>query len=254
MDIYNQLLEENKVNNNELYLIQDDESFNPEVKTNDQTQSVGIDSNGKLWTAPGVFIITATKNENETNENNFSCTVNHTFTEMLYAYRANRDVWIIYENDILKLTGLSDDSFAIFTNNSIIWNGSLTQNQNPIIIRGEWLKSHGNSIIITKYQVGLQNENATNIYGTIQIPTTGWTEVLDSNGNITSYTYFYELIDLKCGHDGNVPPIIIPSTTPWNYDENYNKIYKAVASNTGITFYTYEPLTRSVFIKVIDIG
>lgn len=67
----------------------------------------------------------------------------------------------------------------------------------------------------------------------------------------TSYTYSYSNSSLRCGKNGNVPPIV---TYASNLDE-YSKIESAEATvGSGIVFTTNEKPENPIDIIIIDIG
>ena len=106
IDIYNKMVQQNLINDNELYLVQDEKklSINPEAKTDNQTQNVGVDSNGKLWTAPRAFIITCTKDVN----NPDLWYPNNTFDELIQAYNTNRSIELICGKFTYQLFAMSN--------------------------------------------------------------------------------------------------------------------------------------------------
>lgn len=73
---------------------------------------------------------------------------------------------------------------------------------------------------------------------------TGWVQSGDT------YTYTYSNTNLKCGKNGNVPPII---TWTSNQDD-YNKIYDAQATvGTGIIFTANNAIEGDIDIIIIDV-
>lgn len=75
----------------------------------------------------------------------------------------------------------------------------------------------------------------------------------EESGDIHEYNphkYVYQNADLKCGKNGDVPPII----TYTSNQTGYNKIEKAEAvPGEGITFYVDSPVGQDIGIIIIDV-
>lgn len=90
----------------------------------------------------------------------------------------------------------------------------------------------------------------------VTISSSGWITD-ETTGN---YKYVYTNTALKCGSDGNIPPIIsfgnIDETgnpAPSSYLDDYANIYGAsCTAGTGITFYANAAVTNTLTLKILD--
>lgn len=98
--------------------------------------------------------------------------------------------------------------------------------------------------VYNKQEVADRVAEATTIAYSVSIPANGWQQ----SGNV--FTYSYANANLKCGKNGNVPPII---TYVSNLDE-YSKIDSAEATvGVGILFTIPEKPAGDISIIVIDV-
>lgn len=98
--------------------------------------------------------------------------------------------------------------------------------------------------VYSKTEVNSKIDEVTTLVYSTTLVSSGWVQSGDT------YTYTYTNTDLKCGKNGNVPPII---TWTSNQDD-YNKITDAQATvGTGIIFTTNKAITADIGIIVIDV-
>ena len=98
--------------------------------------------------------------------------------------------------------------------------------------------------VYSKTEVNSKIDEVTTLAYSTTLVSSGWVQSGDT------YTYTYTNTDLKCGKNGNVPPII---TWTSNQDD-YNKITDAQATvGTGIIFTTNKAITADIGIIVIDV-
>lgn len=104
--------------------------------------------------------------------------------------------------------------------------------------------ARSNLDVYNKQEVSDRVAEATTMAYSVLIPVNGWQQ----SGSV--FTYSYANANLKCGKNGNVPPII---TYVSNLDE-YSKIDSAEATvGVGIVFTIPEKPTADISIIVIDV-
>ena len=107
------------------------------------------------------------------------------------------------------------------------------------------LNVYSTDVVYTKTEVDSQVETATSIPYTATLSAANWVQSGES------YTYSYTNSALRCGPNGNVPPIV----TYTSNQEEYNYIDNAEATkNTGIVFTASERPESNIGIIVIDLA
>ncbi len=104
--------------------------------------------------------------------------------------------------------------------------------------------ARSNLDVYSKTESDNKIDEVTTVSYTATLAQTGWTQSGDT------YTYTYSNTNLKCGKNGNVPPII-----SWisNHDD-YNKIDDAQATvETGIIFTASKAIEGDIEIVIIDV-